>query len=139
MERFWNKVEKTGSDDCWEWQASTINGYGQFDKGLLSHRVAYRLEVEDPGENYVLHKCDNKLCVNPEHLYLGDQQDNMNDAVERGQMPSGENAGPAKLTNEEVEEIRSKLEDTDLTQKEIGEQYGVTQPIISDISNGKIW
>lgn len=135
-------MRKTGPEDCWEWQASTTSGYGQtFLDGdvVLAHRAVYEIEVEDPGDGYVLHECDNKLCVNPSHLYLGDQQDNMNDAVERGQMPSGENAGPAKLTKEEVEQIRWKVENTDLTQAQIAEQYDVTQPTVSAISNEKTW
>ena len=79
--RFWPKVDKSG--DCWEWKAGTFeSGYGRIHSpdgwSEMAHRVAYRLTYGRP-ENNVLHKCDNKLCVNPSHLYDGTPRDNQLD------------------------------------------------------------
>jgi len=130
-ERFWAKVDKGEPDECWEWQAATSHGYGNIstdeEKGARAHRVAMKLEGHDIKGQYVLHHCDNKLCVNPRHLYLGDQQDNMDDAVERNKIGSN-------LTEADARKIRQKYSEG-LTQKAIAEEYGVTQPTISRIVN----
>jgi hypothetical protein len=79
-ERFWNRVIGTyDPDGCWEWTGGTDNhGYGLFGK-TKAHRWAYAQEVGDPGALFVLHRCDNPPCVNPAHLFLGTQGDNMRD------------------------------------------------------------
>lgn len=93
MERFWKKVQKT--DWCWIWTASFFtNGYGQFRHGSRTdgtrkldhaHRMAYRLEVgQIPEGMLVCHKCDNKKCVNPDHLFLGTSKDNTQDMIKKG-------------------------------------------------------
>lgn len=86
--RFWARVEK--SDGCWRWTATKIpRGYGMSwwpDEGPeLAHRVSYRLQFGDiPVGMQVLHKCDVRDCVNPDHLFLGTHQDNMDDMVRKG-------------------------------------------------------
>lgn len=85
-ERFWTKVDKSG--ECWLWQAACDNhGYGCFWFGgrlQKSSRVSWSLAHGDPGELFVLHRCDNPRCVNPEHLFLGTQQDNLIDMRAKG-------------------------------------------------------
>lgn len=89
-ERFWEKVNKT--ETCWLWTASTKHGYGRINKGgrnnnisLLAHRVAWELIFEEiPRDKYVLHKCDNTICVNPYHLFLGNPKDNSQDMIRKG-------------------------------------------------------
>lgn len=91
-ERFWAKVHVT--DGCWEWQASTRqSGYGQFyvpgpnGEKLMeqAHRVSYMLTFGDiPDGLHVCHACDNPLCVNPDHLWLGTRNDNMQDMARKG-------------------------------------------------------
>lgn len=142
-ELFWSHVDRGSDDECWEWKASLLNEYGHGqswdgENPAPAHRVAYTLAKGEP-EGYVMHECDNSSCVNPNHLKDGTQKENMEHAVETGRMHNGEDSGPAKLTWDEVAEIRAKLENMDMTQKEIGKQYGVSQPVVSDIKNDNIW
>lgn len=87
-ERFWAKVDRRGPDECWPWIGATNNrGYGQFWYGggqRLSHRIAWLLLRGPVGDLFVLHRCDNPICVNPAHLFLGTHQDNMQDMVTKG-------------------------------------------------------
>jgi hypothetical protein len=98
--RFWSRVQKT--DSCWLWQGALLksgnnveNKYGRFSinasTSLLSHRFSWILHNgEIPDSLFVLHTCDIKRCVNPEHLFLGDHIDNMNDAVNKHRFISGD-------------------------------------------------
>lgn len=87
-ERFWEKVAK--SDGCWEWTACLFkNGYGKFlwnGKTTYAHKTAWILtHGPDLGpEDYILHRCDNRKCVNPDHLYMGDQSINVLDMITKG-------------------------------------------------------
>jgi hypothetical protein len=84
-ERFWEKVERRGPDECWPWLASSRrNGYGRLWPSTTAHRLAWELaNGEQAGDLYVLHTCDNRLCCNPAHLYLGTHADNVRDRVGR--------------------------------------------------------
>ena len=86
-ERFWGKVDKT--DGCWLWTAGTnINGYGRLSVNriaILAHRYSWALHNgEIPKGMCVMHKCDNPPCVNPDHLEMGSQQDNLKDMLSKG-------------------------------------------------------
>jgi hypothetical protein len=89
-ERFWPKVDQSGGPDaCWPWTAyCQPNGYGEFDK-KWAHRVAYELAIGPitPGGT-ICHTCDNPRCVNPSHLFLGTQGDNVRDMVAKGRHAS---------------------------------------------------
>lgn len=90
MERFWSKVDRDGHG-CWEWLGYRLKGHGRFGmngKVEYAHRVSWRLERgEIPDGMCVLHKCNNKSCVNPDHLYLGDYKDNAIDRSIDGTNP----------------------------------------------------
>jgi hypothetical protein len=104
VERFWKKVDKRGNGDCWEWTASIQSkGYGCISvegKIKLAHRVAYEIasDEEVPDGMMVLHRCDNRRCVNPSHLFLGSNQDNVDDMVKKDRQARGEKNGRSKLT-----------------------------------------
>lgn len=138
--RFWAKVNKTS--ECWEWTAAVGSmGYGKFGvrEGLSmdSHRYAWILTAGHPGTQQVNHRCDNRLCVRPDHLYLGSQQRNVQDEYDRNRRPKGERSHLAKLTEVQVGEIRTEY------QRGLGRilaaRYGVNPQTIYDIVNRKSW
>lgn len=96
-DRFWNKVDKETESGCWEWVGSTRNGYGcirPIGVTKYSHRVSWELHNGPiPDGLWVLHKCDNRKCVNPDHLFLGTNQDNVNDKMSKGRGPVGARNG----------------------------------------------
>lgn len=97
--RFWEKVDKRGLDECWPWLAGTDGrGYGTIGPGrehvsdLKAHRVSYELNVGPiPAGMHVLHHCDNPPCVNPAHLWVGTDADNMHDMLAKGRGRWGPN------------------------------------------------
>ena len=141
--RFWPKVDRGEPDECWEWLAAQRpDGYGQISvegEHRLADRVAYRLAVEKPGDDLVLHECDNRPCCNPAHLYLGDHSQNLQDAWDRDRRDgSGENHLQAELTREDVKEIQSQSEDG-IPNKELAAEYGVAPSTISRVVTGDNW
>jgi predicted XRE-type DNA-binding protein len=150
FERFMDKVQKT--DYCWLWKGyQHSSGYGGFkmkihgkQKTCLAHRVSWFLEYGDWTKDLVLHHCDNKECVNPLHLFTGTQQDNINDMWQKGRAnpvnrPNGENAGLAKITNTQAEEIRLIYSSKTLRQVDIGKIFGIGQAAVSSIVRFKTY
>ena len=147
-ERFWEKVIVKGPDVCWEWKGGCNNyGYGAFwsfhNKVEGAHRVSWKLHNGPiPRGMCVLHHCDNPLCVNPAHLFLGTKADNTKDMMLKGRQPAismirhpGESNGRAKLTEKEVRIIRGKLYSGSILARE----YGVSQSQICRIIKGNTW
>jgi len=105
-DRFWEKVNKFAKNGCWEWTSSIKgNGYGAFFTHLIdegrkchsAHRYAWKLiNGEIPNELWILHKCDNRICVNPDHLFLGTRTDNMRDAANKKRICT---IGKSKMTH----------------------------------------
>ena len=151
--RFLTKVSI--GDDCWEWLAAKRTGYGVIGKGgngynlpvLLAHRLSYQFFVGNiPKGLFVCHRCDNKSCVRPSHLFLGTNSDNIKDAVHKGvkigcaKTPKfGTDNPAAKLTQEKVRGIRIQYATTPITYKELGKQYGVSWAMIGQIVKGNNW
>ena len=144
VERFWRRVEKAESPyDCWGWKGDIAGGYGRmyFDtRTRLAHVISWFLDNgywPEKGE-LVCHKCDNRLCTNPNHLYLGNMKTNIRDRCERNRSAVGERNGRAALSKEQVLEIRSKytLEDNF---EEVGKLYNVAGRSISNVLNRKTW
>ena len=137
-DRFWSKVDKNDSNGCWIWTASIMgsNGYGCFrinkTEGTISaHRYSFILkEGKIPDSMLVCHTCDNPICVNPNHLFLGTHKDNAIDRSAKGRTKTFK-----KLTDQEVEEIKS----SNLSQSKLSKIYNVSRASIANIIYGKTW
>jgi len=113
-----------------------------YHKHLLVHRVSYEwARGAIPEGVLVLHSCDNRLCVNPQHLRLGTHQDNMDDMVRAGRQRSERGAAhaQAKLTPEAVSEIRDRYAEGGVTQKVLAEEYGISSTHIGRILRLERW
>jgi hypothetical protein len=148
QDRFFDKVNKTES--CWYWTGAKNGGrqYGVIKKdGMMvyAHRLMWQHDNnrEIPEGMCVCHHCDTPKCVNPDHLFLGTHSDNMKDAFEkgRGEIPHhvGEEHHKAKLSKEDVKQIKKILSCTDKTHKEIAKTYPVNKSVIGKINTGDIW
>ena len=141
MKRFMDKVRKDG--ECWMWTGSVMpsNGYGCFSyrkKIMRAHRVSYILHRgEIPSGVCVLHTCDVKACVNPDHLFLGTNADNVADRVKKGRSAQGERQGCSKLTSQQVLEIRLLYPTT--KQVTLARRFGVDKNTIYSIMKGETW
>jgi len=158
--RFWSKVDVRGPDECWEWAgAKTSKGYGAFRIGnhrirkiVGTHRFSWELHnaQEVPEGVMVLHSCDNPSCVNPAHLHLGTNQDNMREASERGRLPGKRPGGSrskrrcskrrcSKLTEDQVREIRRLHATGRYTQTRLGQMFEVCTTTIHYIVHRETW
>lgn len=146
MERFWDKTTPITETGCIIWTASVMsNGYGAFKKILGpkgnmegAHRVAWELTYGPiPDGLLVCHKCDTKTCVNPSHLFQGTHDDNMADMKNKNRQPKGEQKANAKLSDKDVEEIRSNYDPKLIKQEQMAKQYGIRQGTVSRIINNK--
>jgi hypothetical protein len=143
-ERFWEKVEKTAS--CWLWNGyRNPGGYGQVNIGSrgdgmrLAHRVSWELHYGTiPEDMNVLHRCDTPSCVNPSHLFLGTDADNVADMMNKGRGCTGERNGHAKLTADDVRAIRYMV-DSGESYRAVAMQYGVSPSSIYGIANRRRW
>jgi hypothetical protein len=158
MARFLRHVDIT--DACWLW-TGTKNGAGYGTIGLgraiegkgFTHRVAWTLfRGPIPDGMFVCHKCDIKTCVNPNHLFLGTQYDNMRDAVNKGRMLKGrkwherdrdicqgERHGMAKLSLLQVVEIRERFSQDNVTKADLAREFCVCHGTIRNIVSRRSW
>lgn len=142
---FLSRVDIAGPDECWEWGgAIKSNGYGVLKVGgrkgkmWYAHRLAHVLfRGPIPKGLFVCHKCDNRKCCNPNHLFLGDVVDNQRDMAQKDRSAFGERNSQHKLTEEDVFKIYS-LEGV-LTLEAIGQMFGISFPHVSNILKGKRW
>lgn len=144
-QKFWEKVLL--GPGCWEWEGQRAsNQYGILRGGrkcLLAHRVSWELAFGAPGDLSVLHRCDNRGCVRPDHLFLGTQLDNIRDMDAKGRRvnaPSfGEANGSSKLSEGQVREIRALGVSRQITRKDIARRFSVSVPLVEKILAGKVW
>jgi hypothetical protein len=142
IERFWSKVNKTNT--CWLWAAGTTRkGYGQIrdNKGynVRAHRISYEIAFGNiPEGTHVLHTCDDRRCVNPEHLFLGTNLENMRDAVEKKRTMTGSRNPRSKLTEDEVLMIRS-LHAEGYGCQRLARAFGVSNDTIKRINRRETW
>lgn len=135
--RFWARVKK--GDGCWLWSGSkTPKGYGYID-GVPVHRVSWELCCGSiPAGLCVLHRCDVRHCVRPDHLFIGTKQDNSSDMVAKGRSTWGEKNPTAKLSEDDVLSILDMLHDG-IRQPAVAHMFGVSRSNISCIWTGKSW
>ena len=135
----WQPDKKTG---CHVWLRAQAGKYAKFGRGYGSFRLSGKMALAHkfswerengpvPRGLHVLHDCDNTLCVNSAHLYVGTNADNVRDKVERGRQPS-------KLTHDDVREIRARVATGEL-QREVATDFDLQQADVSNIVNRKYW
>jgi len=147
---FWNHVAGmpgwgTDPNDCWPWRLSHYrNGYGQLTlednpyKKLLAHRVAFELALGPiPDGKLVLHRCDNRSCCNPAHLFLGTQKDNIDDMIlkgraSRGPQLRGEAHPRCKFNDATIANARAAVAAGE-TQRAVAKRYGISKGYITQI------
>jgi hypothetical protein len=137
------KVNNSNEGGCWHWQAGTNDdGYGKFRWGkqmIGSHRASYMIFVGDIPENKIIaHKCDNPPCVNPDHLWLADIIENVQDRDRKLRTGRGEKNRHAKLKESQVMEIK-KLIEQGKNNTQIAAFYPVDRSVISRIRHKKAW
>ncbi len=149
LQRFWDKVSLTSKESCWIWTgAKTRQGYGSFVvrsrpfETMLAHRVSWELHNGPiPGGMQVLHTCDNPPCINPAHLYLGNNDDNVADRMEKGRHVSvgvlGERNPQAKINRFDVLTIREEY--TPERRKSLALRFGISEGHVVRIARGKSW
>lgn len=147
IERFWKYVRVGKPNECWEW----LGGHGgkamvatfSFN-GESSNAARFSFWIHTgvwPGNLEVCHSCDNAMCVNPNHLWLGTHLENMHDALRKGRLGKnrGERHGNAKLTEAGVKEIREKYAAGGITTVRLAKEYGVCQATIAHVVNRIAW
>lgn len=150
--RFWRKVDRRGPDECWLWIGRKDGGYGSLSLGgrgsprVVAHRASFELKHGPiPPGLFVCHRCDTPRCVNPAHLFLGTNADNMHDALIKGRLShvnrgrfDGEKNPAATLTEDAVRAIRRELS-MGHSQSTIAAKFGTTQSAVSRIKLRRTW
>ena len=139
-EKFLCFVDVKGDDECWDWTGYIRpNGYRTFSTHgtpVYAHRFSWEMHNGPIPEGlFVCHHCDNRKCVNPQHLFLGSQMDNIHDAITKGRTSVGESHGRRKLTVAQVLSIRKDPR----FHKEIAKEYGVSTGTIGSIKSIRTW
>jgi len=144
MKRFFDKIDKT--ETCWLWTAGSRGkpGYGSFKlngKVIDAHRVSYIIHKGDiPIGMYVCHTCDNRICCNPAHLFLGTTKDNVQDMIKKGRKKTvkGSSCSWAKLTEDQIVKML-KLFEQGYTNAQVGKMFGIHRGSAGEIKRGEIW
>lgn len=141
---FWSRVNVIKDKDlCWEWRGQlNDSGYGLFrinGEVIRAHRYAYELENGSiPSDLFVLHRCDNRACCRPSHLFLGTNKDNVDDMVKKGRQNRGEKNANAILDWGKVREIRTRIGNGEI-RRALAEEYSVSYATICMIAENKTW
>lgn len=129
---------------CWVWNGSVgTHGYGKasaYGATVFAHQLAFFIyhNIEMVCGNVICHKCDVKLCCNPDHLFVGTHMDNIMDAMSKGITLRNERVGTSKLTSKEVADIKRRLNNGAIGRR-LAEEYGVCPSTISNIRHGAFW
>ncbi len=143
MQRFWENVTRT--ETCWLWTAGKQhNGYGRFHHTATATIAAHKFSWIEasgavPAGLFVLHKCDVRACVNPDHLFLGTKLDNKEDMIAKDRDCYGERVHCHKLTAAQVVSIREEYAAGGITHRELGARYGVRKETIGKVVRFRNW
>ena len=136
---------------CWEWKGRKERGYGRTiigsrkdgtRKTIAAHRLSYETFVGPiPDGMEVCHKCDNPCCVNPDHLFVGTRQDNIDDreSKHRNNPPKGSSNGRAKLSEADVLSARLERAQKNISFQKLADKYGVSKKTIQNAIKGRTW
>lgn len=143
VNRFWSKVKGGNPNECWEWQrGKTHDGYGVFGlhrKNMRAHRVAWKIiNGKIPTNLHVLHRCDNPGCVNPAHLFLGTNDDNIADRQAKKRQAKGTGINCVRLTENDVLKIRVMLANG-ISERKVANIFGVSRGAIQGIKYNITW
>ena len=149
-DRLYSKIEKTKSG-CWEWQGATNKGYGRTIIGsrrdgsrrtISAHRLSYMIFKGTIPDGYeVCHKCDNPKCINPDHLFVGTRQDNIDDRERKGRniIFVGEEQPRSKLTKKAVKDARWEKAYKGTSFQALADRYGVSKKTMINAIKGVTW
>lgn len=142
-EEFESRIMPEPNTGCWLWIGKIDkDGYGGMSYNLVydrAHRWSYQIYTGPILDDlYILHHCDTRSCVNPDHLYQGTPKNNSNDRVRRNRGAIGEAHGGSKLDSLQIKVIRS-LQSSGIEQKEIAKYFNVTPALINLIIKNKLW
>jgi len=148
----WSKVDKRSENECWEWKGyKNADGYGKTwinDRGYFAHRVIFDLAFPNiitlnaPKSTnkfgFVLHTCDNPICCNPKHLWVGTHKDNMEDKKRKGRCPdySGDKGPRAKLTMAQARQAR-ELRKNGAKVSDLAKQFELSLPSMKTLLCGQ--
>jgi hypothetical protein len=151
LEKYWKSVDKRSPDECWPWRGHFHSGkwaYGTiyfYGKHIAAHRLAYIIaNLVDPHPLLVCHKCDNPICQNPSHYFLGTHAENMADMRKKGRSlkARGESHNKAVLTEAQVREIRTRIKERGSHKgllAPFAREYGVKSSAMWSIFKGDTW
>lgn len=131
-------------NDCWITDLALSHGYPVLRvdrKNIMASRLMYELHygVKIPKDICACHKCDNPLCINPSHLFLGTKKENSEDMAKKNRSTKGTKQTKSKLTDEKVLQVKHLLAETNLTLLEIANLFNVGQSTIADIKKNRTW
>lgn len=144
VDRFLGNVSISDPTKCWCWNAGYLPaGYGSFsfrNRTIGAHRMAWELTFGPiPKGLFVCHRCDNRACCNPHHMFLGTPADNTHDRDKKGRTRSGDNHHNSKLTWEDVLSIRARYPGGGISAAKLGKEYGVCSTTIQNVIAGRVW